>query len=150
MTPTEETHLIALWNAGMETAAIAQSLGIKAATAQSRAYRLQFRGVIQPSTTVVAMRLRAQSVLHDACSGNTWRRPDAGGATATTARRGRRSAVPPGPRAREAGESPGRSAGLQAPPGFEPGQAVPRLRGREAFFKASTAIAPARGTVRSA
>jgi hypothetical protein len=47
MTPAEE-RFIALWNAGTETAEIARQLGIKATTAQSRAYRLQLRGLIQP------------------------------------------------------------------------------------------------------
>ena len=49
MTPAEaEARFVELWNAGLETAAIAQQLGIKATTAQSRAYRLQLRGLIQP------------------------------------------------------------------------------------------------------
>jgi DNA-binding transcriptional MocR family regulator len=48
VTPAEEATFIALWNKGVETAAIAQQLGIKATTAQSLAYRLQQRGLIQP------------------------------------------------------------------------------------------------------
>jgi Mn-dependent DtxR family transcriptional regulator len=48
MTPTEEARFIQLWNAGTETAAIARQLGLKATTAQSRARRLQERGLIQP------------------------------------------------------------------------------------------------------
>ena len=43
-----EARFIALWNAGLETAAIARQLGLKATTAQARAWRLQQRGVIQP------------------------------------------------------------------------------------------------------
>jgi hypothetical protein len=45
---SEESRFIELWNAGVETAAIAQALGIKATTAQSRARRLQARGLIEP------------------------------------------------------------------------------------------------------
>jgi DNA-binding transcriptional MocR family regulator len=48
MTPAEEAAFIALWNAGTETAAIARQLGLKATTAQSRARRLQERGLIRP------------------------------------------------------------------------------------------------------
>jgi hypothetical protein len=48
MTPTDEATFIALWNAGTETAAIACQLGLKATTVQSRARRLQQRGLIQP------------------------------------------------------------------------------------------------------
>jgi hypothetical protein len=48
MTPADDARFIALWQQGLETAAIAQALGIKATTAQSRAHRLQQRGLIQP------------------------------------------------------------------------------------------------------
>ena len=48
MTPADEATFIELWQQGLETAAIAQRLGIKATTAQSRAYRLQQRGLISP------------------------------------------------------------------------------------------------------
>jgi Mn-dependent DtxR family transcriptional regulator len=48
MTPTDEARFIALWQQGLETAVIAERLGIKATTAQSRAHRLQQRGLIQP------------------------------------------------------------------------------------------------------
>ena len=49
MTPTEaEALLIQLWNTGTETAEIARQLGIPHGTAQSRAHRLQQRGLIQP------------------------------------------------------------------------------------------------------
>jgi hypothetical protein len=48
MIPEEEARFIALWNAGTETAAIARQLGLKATTAQSRAHRLQQKGLIQP------------------------------------------------------------------------------------------------------
>jgi DNA-binding transcriptional MocR family regulator len=49
MTPAEqEVTLIALWNAGTEITAIAQRLGIPKGTVQSRAHRLQQRGLIQP------------------------------------------------------------------------------------------------------
>jgi hypothetical protein len=49
MTPAEqESTLIALWNEGLELAAIAQRLGIPKGTVQSRAHRLQARGLIQP------------------------------------------------------------------------------------------------------
>ena len=49
MTPAEEeTTFIALWTQGVETAAIARQLGLKATTAQARAWRLQQRGLIQP------------------------------------------------------------------------------------------------------
>jgi hypothetical protein len=48
VTPAEEeAPFIALWNEGLETAAIAAGLGIKATTAQSRSHRLQQRGLIQ-------------------------------------------------------------------------------------------------------
>jgi hypothetical protein len=47
MTPADEA-LIALWQQALETAAIAERLGIKATTAQSRAHRLQQRGLIEP------------------------------------------------------------------------------------------------------
>jgi transposase len=47
MTPTEaEALFIQLWNAGTETAEIARRLGIPHGTAQSRAHRLQQRGLI--------------------------------------------------------------------------------------------------------
>jgi hypothetical protein len=49
MTPAEqEGTLIALWTDGLEIAAIAQRLGIPKGTVQSRAHRLQQRGLIQP------------------------------------------------------------------------------------------------------
>jgi DNA-binding transcriptional MocR family regulator len=47
MTPAE-AEFIALWNAGTEIAALAQRLGIPKGTVQSRAHRLQQRGLIQP------------------------------------------------------------------------------------------------------
>ena len=47
MTPTEEARFIALWNAGTETAAIAQALGIPRGTVGSRAHALQRQGKIQ-------------------------------------------------------------------------------------------------------
>jgi hypothetical protein len=48
MTPAEaEATFIELWNAGLETAVIAQRLGITATAAQSRARRLQQRGLIE-------------------------------------------------------------------------------------------------------
>jgi transposase len=47
MTPDEEAQFIALWTEGLEIAAIAQRLGIQG-TVQSRAHRLQQRGLIQP------------------------------------------------------------------------------------------------------
>jgi hypothetical protein len=43
-----EPEFIRLWQQGLETAVIAQQLGITAVAAQSRAYRLQQRGLIQP------------------------------------------------------------------------------------------------------
>jgi transposase len=48
MTPAEEAEFIALWNQGLEITAIAQRLGIPKGTVQSRAHRLQQRGLIQP------------------------------------------------------------------------------------------------------
>jgi hypothetical protein len=48
MTPADEATFIELWNAGTETAAIARQLGLHVTTAQSRARRLQQRGLIQP------------------------------------------------------------------------------------------------------
>jgi transposase len=48
MTPTEVERLfIELWQQGLRTAEIPARLGIKATTAQSRARRLQERGLIQ-------------------------------------------------------------------------------------------------------
>ncbi len=47
MTP-DEAEFIALWNAGTEITAMAQRLGIPKGTVQSRAHRLQQRGLIQP------------------------------------------------------------------------------------------------------
>jgi hypothetical protein len=41
VTPADEARFIALWNAGTETAAIAQQLGIPVGTVSSRAHRLQ-------------------------------------------------------------------------------------------------------------
>jgi hypothetical protein len=46
MTPDEEATFIALWQRGMETAEIAEQLGIPAGTARSRAYALQQQGKI--------------------------------------------------------------------------------------------------------
>jgi hypothetical protein len=43
-----EAELIALWNQGLEITAMAQRLGIPKGTVQSRAHRLQARGLIQP------------------------------------------------------------------------------------------------------
>jgi hypothetical protein len=49
MTPAEqEATLIALWTEGLEITAIAQRLGIPKGTVQSRAHRLQARGLIRP------------------------------------------------------------------------------------------------------
>jgi len=47
MTPAEQ-EFIALWTEGLEIAVIAQRLGIPKGTVQSRAHRLQQRGLIQP------------------------------------------------------------------------------------------------------
>jgi hypothetical protein len=47
MTPTEEAQFIALWQQGLETAAIAQSLGIPRGTVSSRASALVRQGKIQ-------------------------------------------------------------------------------------------------------
>jgi DNA-directed RNA polymerase specialized sigma24 family protein len=46
MTPTEEARFIALWNAGTETAAMAQQLGIPVGTVSSRAAALRQQGKI--------------------------------------------------------------------------------------------------------
>jgi transposase len=43
-----EAEFIALWNQGLEIADIAQRLGIPRGTVQSRAHRLQQRGLIRP------------------------------------------------------------------------------------------------------
>ena len=43
-----EATFIALWNQGLETTEIAQRLSIPKGTVQSRAHRLQQRGLIQP------------------------------------------------------------------------------------------------------
>jgi hypothetical protein len=47
MTPAEEARFIALWQAGTETAAIAQQLGIPRGTVASRAHTLRLQGKIQ-------------------------------------------------------------------------------------------------------
>jgi hypothetical protein len=46
MTPIEEAHFIQLWQAGTETAAIAQALGCPVGTVSSRAYALRRQGKI--------------------------------------------------------------------------------------------------------
>jgi hypothetical protein len=85
----------------------------------------------RPSTTVVIMRQE----LDDASdSDNVWPGADARGASGTRPGSDGPSVAPRGPRARGGGESPERSAGRQATPGFERGQAAPRLRGWQAFF----------------
>ena len=86
------------------------------------------------STTVVIMPLIAQPMPHVAYSGSTARWSGANDATATRPGCGGPSAAPPGPGARGAGESPERSAALQATPGFEGCQAAPRLGNRQTFF----------------
>jgi transposase len=48
MTSAEEAEFIALWTEGLETADIAQRLGVPKGTVQLRAHRLQQRGLIQP------------------------------------------------------------------------------------------------------
>jgi hypothetical protein len=48
MTPADEAHFIALWQAGTETAAIGRQLGIPLGTVKSRAYTLARQGKIQP------------------------------------------------------------------------------------------------------
>jgi hypothetical protein len=48
MTPTEEQAFIALWNAGTAITAMAEALHIPKGTVQSRAHRLQQRGLIRP------------------------------------------------------------------------------------------------------
>jgi DNA-binding IclR family transcriptional regulator len=48
MTPTDEAEFIALWQAGVEIATIAERLSIPRGTVQSWAHRLQQRGLIQP------------------------------------------------------------------------------------------------------
>jgi DNA-binding transcriptional MocR family regulator len=47
MTPEAEREFIRLWNAGTETAAIAQALGIPRGTVASRAHALRQQGKIQ-------------------------------------------------------------------------------------------------------
>ena len=47
MTPADEARFIQLWQAGTETAAIAQALGIPVGTVSSRAHVLQRQGKIQ-------------------------------------------------------------------------------------------------------
>ena len=69
----------------------------------------------------------------DACREGSWRWPAARAASATMSEGAGRSAEPSGPSARGAGECPGRSAGPQATPGFERGQAAPPW-GREETF----------------
>jgi len=49
-----EATFIALWNQGLETTEIAQRLSIPKGTVQSRAHRLQQRGLIQPRPKDVA------------------------------------------------------------------------------------------------
>jgi DNA-binding transcriptional MocR family regulator len=48
MTPADEARFIALWQQGLETAAIAQALGIPRGTVSSRAQTLVRQGKIQP------------------------------------------------------------------------------------------------------
>jgi hypothetical protein len=48
MTPADEAHFIALWQQGLETAAIAERLGIPRGTVSSRAAALVRQGKIQP------------------------------------------------------------------------------------------------------
>jgi hypothetical protein len=48
VTPADEAHFIALWQAGTETAAIARELGIPRGTVSSRASTLVRQGKIQP------------------------------------------------------------------------------------------------------
>jgi hypothetical protein len=48
MTPAEEARFIQLWNAGTETAAMAQALGIPLGTVKSRAHTLARQGKLQP------------------------------------------------------------------------------------------------------
>jgi hypothetical protein len=67
MTPAEaETRFVELWNAGAETAAIARQLGLTVTAAQSRARRLQQRGLIEPRPrggTYPSLRRRARSTV---------------------------------------------------------------------------------------
>jgi transposase len=48
MTPDDETTFITYWQQGLETAEIAQRLGVTLKSAQSRVYRLRRQGKIQP------------------------------------------------------------------------------------------------------
>ena len=48
MTPADEATFIALWTQGLATAEMAERLGVPRGTIQSRAHRLQQRGLIQP------------------------------------------------------------------------------------------------------
>jgi hypothetical protein len=48
VTGNDEARFITMWQQGLETPAIAQALGLSFAAAQSRARRLQRRGLIQP------------------------------------------------------------------------------------------------------
>ena len=48
MTIADEERFIQVWERGLDTAQIARQLGLTVTTAQSRAHRLQQRGLIQP------------------------------------------------------------------------------------------------------
>jgi hypothetical protein len=92
------------------------------------------RGLSLPNITVVLTQLITQSMLHDSCSGNTWPRADATGASGTMRTRAGQSAARPGLAATVAAESRARSAGGKATAGLERRQAAPCPEGWQAFF----------------
>jgi hypothetical protein len=75
MTPTDEARFIALWQQGLDTAAIARQLGIPRGTVFSRANRLQQQGKIQPRPRVgVRMPARQPSARAPRVSADTHQR----------------------------------------------------------------------------
>jgi hypothetical protein len=100
----------------------------------------------QVSTTVVIMQLITQPRLPDVCSGHTWRGFGASAAKGTSRGSGSESAAAPAPNATTAAEARERSRGSEAAAGLEHRQAAGPLGGRWGFFKASTAMIPARST----
>jgi hypothetical protein len=86
----------------------------------------------------------------DAGRASPGRWPGAGGARGTRPAWGRRSVAPPGPSARAIGGSPGRAARPRPRPAVKAARRLPLWEGGERCLNASTAIAPARRTVRRA
>ncbi len=72
MTPADEISFVALWQQGLETAAIAQALGIPPGTARSRAYTCSARSMSSRHPPMGTPTRSGPTGLWGRCWGSDW------------------------------------------------------------------------------